>query len=417
MKAKILSLCEEIEPEVIAIRRALHQIPEPAFDEHKTQARVCSYLKRRGVAYEKVAGTTGVIGLIKGSGRETVALRADMDALNIAEQTGLSFASTHAGHMHACGHDAHMAIMIGAGIVLKRLGKDLPGQVRLIFQPGEETPPGGALAMIRHGVLRRPRVGAIIATHVDPAIRSGRVAVNSGVISASADDFTITIEGKGGHGSSPHKAVDAIVVAAHLITQLQTITSRRIGPLESAVVSIGKIAGGDRSNVVADRVEMEGTIRTKSAHRRRQIRRWVKKMLVTTCSAFGARGKFDYIPGYPAVYCDERLSSLVSRACSDILGRSRTVTSPGLEMGGEDFAYYAQQVPGTMIFIGVGNAKKGKIHHLHHSEFDIDEDALRVGVAAVAYSAYRHLAERAGTSTEAGKARTGARGDRSKRNR
>lgn len=400
MKDTIRSLCDDLEPKIIDIRRALHRIPEPSFGERKTQAKVCSYLKASGIAFNRVAGTTGVIGLVEGSSGKTIALRSDMDGLNVREQTGLAFASRHTGHMHACGHDAHMAMMIGAGMMLKGLGRDLPGRVRLIFQPAEETPPGGALAMIRGGVLRKPKVDAIIATHVDPAIRAGKVAVNAGPISASADDFRITIEGKGGHGSSPHKAVDSVVVAAHLVTQLQTIVSRRVGPLESAVVSIGRIAGGERSNVVADRVEMEGTIRAKTALRRRQIPRWIEKMLSSTCAGFGARGHFEYIPGYPAVHCDERFSALVSGACGEILGRSRTVTSPGLEMGGEDFAYYARKVPGTMIFVGVGNRKKGKIHFLHHSKFDIDEDALKVGVAAVAYSAYRFLA---GEDTRRGK--------------
>ncbi len=396
MKEKVLALCDDLGSKVIGIRRALHRIPEPSFGEHKTQAMICSYLKADGIAFRRVAGTTGVLGLIKGSSGSAIALRADMDALNVAEQTGVPFASRHKGYMHACGHDAHMAMILGAGVVLRRLGRDLPGQVRLIFQPGEETPPGGALAMIRSGALRRPRVRAIISTHVDPGIRVGKVAVNSGPISASADDFIITIQGEGGHGSSPHKAIDAIVVAAHLITQIQTIASRRVGPLESVVVSIGRIAGGERSNVIADRVEMEGTIRTKSAVRRRQVPRWIKKMLASTCSAFGAKGRFDYIPGYPAVYCDDRFSTLVSSACSEILGRSSTTTSSGLEMGGEDFAYYAEKVPGTMIFVGVGNPKKGKVRFLHHSEFDIDENALKVGMAAVAYSAYRFLAARKG---------------------
>jgi amidohydrolase len=396
LKEKILSLCDRLEPEFISMRRAFHVIPEASFEEYKTQALVCSYLKAARIGHRKVPKSTGVLGTLRGDGPVTIGLRTDMDALNLTERTGLPFASRHPGFMHACGHDAHMAIVLGGGLVLKYLGSDLPGNVRLIFQPAEETSPGGALTMIRGGALRAPTVSAVLGLHVDPVIRAARVAVNPGTISAAADEFRVTITGKGGHGSSPHKSVDAIAVAADFITALQTIVSRRVSPMESVVVSIGRITGGERCNIIAERVDLEGTIRTKTAKLRKQVPAMIRRLLRATCSGHGASGRFEYRGGYPPVVCDPALSALVTSACSDILGRSRTTTSPGLEMGGEDFAYYAQKVPAVMMFVGVGKGAGARPYLLHHSRFDIDESALRTGVAALAYSAYRYLAQAGG---------------------
>jgi amidohydrolase len=396
MKERLLSLCDRMESKFVSMRRALHRIPEPSYCEHKTQAKICSYLKAAGIPFKREPGGTGVVGLIRGAGGRTVALRADMDALNIEERTGLPFASRNTGYMHACGHDAHMAMVMGAGLVLKHLGRELPGSVKVIFQPAEETPPGGAVRMIEGGALKAPKVDAIIGVHADPEIHAGRVAVNAGAVSAAADDFKITITGKGGHGSSPHKAVDAIVVAAQFIMALQTIVSRRTAPMESVVVSIGYIRGGERDNIVAEKVEMGGTVRTKRGDMRRRVPAMIRKTLNSTCSQFGAKGRLEYIKGYPALVCDSEFSAFVASASADILGRSQTTTSPGFEMGGEDFAFFAQEVPGTTIFVGVGNPEKGKVHGLHHSQFDIDEDALKTGVTAIAYSAYRYLEENKG---------------------
>jgi amidohydrolase len=394
LKDLILSLCDQLEPEFISMRRAFHQIPEPSFGEYKTQARIGSYLKSARIPFRTGVGGTGVVGLIRGGAGQAIALRADMDALNLNEKTGLAFSSKHQGFMHACGHDAHMAMILGAGLVLRRLGKDLPGQVKLIFQPAEETPPGGAIEMIRKGVLRSPKVRAIIGVHVDPVIAAGKVAVNAGPISAAADDFRIRILGRGGHGSSPHVAVDAIVVAAQFITSLQTIVSRRVSALDNVVVTIGKISGGEKDNIIAETVEMEGTIRTKRASLRRRVPAMMRRLLRSVCSANGATGTFEYIEGYPALVCDEAFSALVKDAAVDVLGVGRVLQSPGFEMGGEDFAYYAQEVPGTDVFVGVGNRKKGKVFRLHQAQFDIDEAALKVGVSVVAHSAYVYLSKR-----------------------
>ena len=397
MKQRIADLCDRFEKDVIAIRRALHRVPEASFAEKKTQALVASYLKRACIDF-KPAAKTGLSGLITPSrggaarkGLRTVGIRADMDALNLTERTGLPFASRNRGYMHACGHDAHMAILLGAGMVLKSLGKDLPGNVRLIFQPAEETPPGGALGMIKAGVLDRPKVGAVLGFHVEPAIAAGKVGFLPGPISAAADDFNVKIVGRAGHGSTPHRGLDAILVAAHFVTAVQAVVSRRVSALDDVVVSVGTIHGGARHNIIAESVEMEGTIRTRSARLRREVPAMVKQVLDGTCAAFGAKGEFEFVKGYPAVICDEGLTESARGWCKEVLGKARVVTGPGFEMGGEDFAYYAEKVPGTEIFIGVSNPRKGKSSQLHKPEFDIDEDALKVGLMAVAYSAYCYL--------------------------
>jgi amidohydrolase len=393
MDRTILALCDRLEPDLIAMRRAFHQIPEPSFGEHKTQAKICSYLRRASIPFRSGIGGTGVVGLIRGRPGGTVALRADMDALNLTERTGLPFTSRHPGFMHACGHDAHMAMILGAGLVLKRLGGSLPGQIKLIFQPAEETPPGGAIAMIRDGVLRSPPVRAIIGVHVDPMIAAGKVAVNSGPVSAAADDFRVRIVGRGGHGSSPHVAVDAIVVAAQFISALQTIVARRVSALDNVVVTIGKITGGERDNVIAETVEMEGTIRTKRTDLRRRVPAMIRRLLRSICYANGAAGRFEYIKGYPALVCDEAVSALVRETATNLLGTGCVVDSPGFEMGGEDFAYYTQKVPGTDVFVGVGGRRKGRVALLHKAEFDIDESALKVGAAVVAGAAHSYLSK------------------------
>ena len=402
LKSTIQALASRYEQDVIGLRRALHAMPEESFKEVKTQALLAGFLKRAGIEFRSRVAGTGILAMVRGhgarpSGRgagrglKTLALRADMDALNLCEETGLAFASQNPGFMHACGHDNHMAMVAGAGMVLRALGPKLPGNVRLIFQPAEETPPGGALGMIRAGALSSPPVSAIIGIHVEPAVVAGKVAVNSGPISAAADDFHVKIRGRGGHGSSPHVGVDAIVVAAQFLTTLQTVVSRRVSALDNVVVSVGRIAGGERHNIIASTVEMDGTIRTKRPELRKRVPEMVKQVLDGTCAAFGATGEFKFVKGYPEVYCDPAFSETVRGACRELLGKSKVIQTTGFEMGGEDFAYYAKQVPGTFILLGVTNTKTGKIHKLHQAKFDLDEEVLKVGVSALAYSAYTYL--------------------------
>jgi amidohydrolase len=393
LRVRILELARKYEDRVISMRRAFHKIPEASFGEYKTQARVCSYLRQAGIAFRSPVAGTGVVGLVRGGGRATIGLRTDMDALEMNEQTGLPFASIHQGFMHACGHDAHMAMTIGAGLVLRALGGKLPGNVKLIFQPAEEMPPGGAMAMINAGVLQRPKVRALLGIHLWHATPAGRIALNSGPMSAAADDFRVVIRGKGGHGARPHEAVDSVVVAAEYVMALQTIASRRIDPIDSVVITVGKIRGGSRFNVIAPEVEMEGTVRTRSRPLRRRVVGMMRDMLKHVCGAHGATGRLEYIRGFPALLCDEGLTRTVRGACAEVVGGRNVLAHRGFEMGGEDVAYFAEKVPTAVIFLGVGS-KSGKGYPIHHDRFAFDERVLRTGVSALALSALRYLKER-----------------------
>jgi amidohydrolase len=404
VEERILALARKYRDRVISMRREFHMKPEASFREHETQVRIRRLLKRAGIRFESNVAGTGVIGLIRGRGRKTVALRSDMDALEMTEETGLPFASQNPGLMHACGHDAHMAMVTGAGFVLKALGGGLPGNVKLIFQPAEEKPPGGALGMIQAGALRSPEVSALIGIHLWHPVREGQIALNSGPMSAAADDFRVVIKGTGGHGARPQETVDSIVVAAEYINALQTLVSRRTDPMESIVISLGKISGGTRFNVIAGRVEMEGTARTQSRSLRRRVPRMMRDLLKNICKAHGARGDLEYIWGFPALICDEQLTSLVRRACSDIVGGRNVRAHRGFEMGGEDIAYFAEKVPAAVIFLGVGK-KSGKSYPIHHPRFTFNEKVLETGTAALALSAYRYLSE-----SPAGKGAGGRRG-------
>ncbi len=389
-KARVLESARRYERRVISMRRTFHQIPEASFREHETRAMVCSLLERAGIPYKSPVAGTGVVGVVRGGAGATVALRCDMDALELDERTGLAFASRRKGFMHACGHDAHMAMVLGAGLVLKDMGKDLPGNVKLIFQPAEEKPPGGAPAMIEAGVLARPAVGALFGIHLWHPLPEGRVGLGSGPMSAAADDFRVVIKGKGGHGARPHEVVDSVVVAAEFVTALQTIVSRRVDPMESAVITVGKIAGGSRFNVIAPEVEMEGTVRTQSRTLRRRAPGMIRGLLAHVCKAHGATGRLEYIPGYPALVCDEGLTRVARAACAEVVGKRNVVTHRGFEMGGEDIAYYAEKVPVTVIFLGVGR-RSGRSYPIHHPKFTFNEKVLRTGVGALALSAVRYL--------------------------
>jgi len=393
--ARVLEMARKYEDRVISMRRVFHKIPEASFGEFKTQARVCSLLKQAGIPYKSPVAGTGVVGMIRGGGGATIALRSDMDALELGEETGLPFASTHEGLMHACGHDAHMAMTIGAGLVLKSMGKDLPGNVKLIFQPAEEKPPGGAPGMIKAGVLKYPRVDALLGIHLWHPAREGQVGLNSGPMSAAADDFRAVIRGRGGHGARPHEVVDSIVVAAEFVTALQTIVSRRADPMESAVITVGKIRGGSRFNVIAPEVEMEGTARTQSRALRRQVPRMMRDLLRHISKAHGATGELEYIWGYPAIMCDENLTGIATAACAEILGKRNVLAHRGFEMGGEDIAYFAEKVPTTVIFLGVGK-KSGRGYPIHHPKFTFNERVLRTGVSALALTALRYLDRKRG---------------------
>lgn len=371
---------ESLVERVVELRRAIHRRPELGFEETETAALVERELDSLGVEHHRVAGT-GVIARIEGGkpGR-AVALRADMDALPILERSGVAFASEVDGKMHACGHDAHTAMLLGAARLLKQTREELPGSVVLLFQPAEEGP-GGALPMIEAGALDNPAVAAIAMLHVDSRLDTGALGVVSGPVSASADELYITIHGSGGHGAYPHTAVDAIPAAAATVAALQNVVARETDPLASAVVTIGTINGGYRNNVIADEVNLSGTLRAYEPEVREALEARVRRITAGVASAYGVRSEVRVVRGYPPVYNDVALAGQFREYLRG--GSSLRVEEPPPTMGAEDFAYFAQRVPGLLLRLGVRNASLGATHPVHSPQFRLDEAALPLGVTAL----------------------------------
>jgi amidohydrolase len=311
-------------------------------------------------------------------------LRADMDALPILERSGVSFASKVPGVMHACGHDAHMAMLLGAGTLLKARERELTAPVKLIFQPAEEAHPGGALGLIKDGVLRNPEVRSAFALHVDYTLPAGTFGIREGPFMAAADEFDLAILGEGGHGARPHSAVDAIVAASAVIQALQTVVSRRVDPVEPAVLTIGTIKGGYRHNVIADRVEMTGTVRTLSSRLRDDFPGMIVEVVHGVAEAHRAGFEFEYRLGYPVLVNDAAGVDFVEAVGRSVFGEKRVVRMKAPAMGAEDFAYVLEKVPGAMIRLGIRNEPLGAVHPIHSPRFLLDESALPAGAAMLA---------------------------------
>ena len=389
---KMKTISNQIFPGLIKLRRELHQYPELAFNEFKTSERIAKELRKLRIDFKKRVAKTGVVGLLntRKKGR-TVALRADMDALPIQEQTNLAYKSKNKGLMHACGHDAHMACVIGAAKILTRLKDQLPGKIKFIFQPSEEVPPGGAKPMIQAGVLENPKVSGIFGLHCDTSIRVGRIGVREGPTMAQADSFDVIITGRGGHGARPHDGVDAIVVTSQVIQALQIIPSRKINPLEPVVISVGKIEGGTARNIICDRVLLKGTARSLSKQVARRIPALLKTMISGITKSAGASFELDYSPGYPVLINHFGATHLARATVAEMFGKQAVFEIKKPTMGGEDFAYYLQKVPGSFLRLGIRNPKKGAVYPWHHPKFTVDEDAIRVGSAVLAGIAFDFL--------------------------
>jgi amidohydrolase len=368
---------EAVRERVLELRRAIHRHPELGFEEHETAALIEGELDALGIEHRRVAGT-GVVGVIRArAGGHVAALRADMDALPITERTGLPYASQVAGKMHACGHDAHTAMLLGAARVLTAQRERLDGSVVLIFQPAEEGP-GGAEPMIAQGVLDAPKVEAIAMLHVDPRLEAGAISITPGPVNASADELYLTVRGRGGHGAYPHTAVDAIPAAAAIVLALQNIAARETDPLKSVVVTIGTIAGGYRNNVIADEVQLSGTLRALDPQVRDGLAARVTRIAEGVASAYNASVDVRIVRGYPPVVNDPSLA--IAFAAYMKAHAAIRVESLPPTMGGEDFAYFAQRVPGVHVRLGIRSEAAGATHPGHSAEFRIDEAALPVGV-------------------------------------
>ena len=366
---------------MIEIRRDLHQHPELGLEEHRTSRRVRDLLDEMEIEHEDEIGGTGVLGTIRGiaEGR-TVALRADLDGLPIQDDKDVAYASQVPGKMHACGHDAHTAMLLGAARLLSKQRQSFAGTVKLLFQPAEETV-GGARLMIEAGALDNPRVEAIFGLHVDPALDVGSIGLHYGQRNASSDDLEIVVRGKAAHAAYPSVGVDAIVAAAHVVTAVQAIVSRNVDAREAAVVSLGVIEGGTQPNIVADRVKLAGTVRCLKPEVRSSVLRRIEETADAVARAMGARAEVEIEPSYDPVVNGEAMVDLVRENSRKLLGDESVVIFDQPLMGVEDFGFFLSEVPGVFYSLGVRNEEAGIVHPVHFGLFDIDEDAMAIGVA------------------------------------
>lgn len=382
---------EKIYGWLIKVRRHFHMYPELSTQEFSTHDRIASYLKDMEIPYQSHVADTGVVGLIKGKyPGKTVALRGDIDALPILEENDVPYQSKHKGIMHACGHDAHTTIVLGAAKLLNNYKNELSGNVKLVFQPAEEKH-GGAKRMVEAGVLDNPKVDAMFGLHVAADYPAGTINYSKDQVNASSDSIKLTIKGKNGHGAYPHKANDAIVAAGFILSQLQTIISRNVNPQHSAVLSFGKIEGGTQSNVIANKVCLEGTLRTLKNETRELIIERVKEIVTDSSKAMGCKAIIEIIKGYDPVINDGKKIRLLRKSATEILGEENVFTSNEISMGVEDFCYFSNEVPSAFWELGVRNEKEGIIHNVHDRKFDIDERALKVGVAIQVRNVLRFL--------------------------
>jgi len=380
-------------PEMVAVRRDLHMYPELGFQERRTAAVIAAKLLALGLEVETGVAGTGVIGRLSGRrpGR-TVALRADMDALPLAEANELTYASRRPGVMHACGHDGHVAMLLGAAALLAEEREELDGNVAFIFQPAEEgTDGGGARRLVALGVLAHPPADAVIGLHLWTGLPVGTLAVRSGPCMAASDSFTLVIRGVGGHGAAPQGAIDPIVAGAHVVTALQTIVSREINPAAAAVITVGTFHAGTANNIIAPTAELRGTVRSLDAQLRQLLPERIEGIVRGITQALRAEYEFDYTYGYPVLNNDLDLTACLTGIAASLLGPEQIITLPQPVLGSEDFAYYLEKVPGVFAFLGAGNPAKAT-GLPHQPRYNFDEDALPLGAAILAGTACAVLA-------------------------
>ena len=389
MLSRIKDIATKLSPRLIEIRRHLHSHPELSGQEHHTAAFVAGVLSSNGVHVREGVGKTGVIGEVQGtpSDRPCLAIRTDMDALPIQERTGLEYASKAAGVMHACGHDVHTTVGLGTAMVLSQLAEELPGKVRFLFQPAEEVAQGASW-MVQDKAM--DNVSAILSLHVFPSIPAGKVGIRYGALTAAADELDIIIVGESGHGARPHEAIDAIWIAAQVITTLQQAISRTQNPLRPVVLSIGQISGGRAPNVIADSVKLRGTVRSLHPETRANLPLWIEKIVANICNSYGAQYEVDYRPGTPGVQNDLALSQLLQTAAEEAWGSDRVQVLTEPSLGAEDFSLYLEHAPGSMFRLGVGYEDRATNYPLHHPQFEVNESAIVTGVVTLAYSAFKY---------------------------
>lgn len=392
MLTRIKDIADELAPRLIEIRRHLHSHPELSGQEYQTAAYVSGVLSSCGLRVQELVGKTGAIAELSGKGTDDrlLAIRADMDALPIQERTGLDYASQHIGIMHACGHDVHTTVGLGTAMVLAKLADEIPGTIRFIFQPAEETAQGAGW-MIRDRVM--DDVSAIFSLHTYPTISAGTVGIRYGALTAAADDLEILIMGESGHGARPHEAIDAVWISAQIITTLQQAISRTQNPLHPVVLTFGQISGGRAPNVIADQVKLTGTVRSLHPESSAKLPDWIEGIVANVCKTYGAKYSMNYRRGVPSVQNDHFLTQITESAAEEAWGGDRVQIIMEPSLGAEDFALYLEHAPGTMFRLGVASPHQPN-YPLHHPKFHVDESAILTGVVTMAYSALKYWAMR-----------------------
>lgn len=391
IKHEIQQLAKEFFAEIVDIRRHLHRNPELSFEEYNTSAFVKAVLDKIGIPYTSMANT-GVVALLNGDlpSDKVIALRADMDALPITEVEGRPYGSQNKGVMHACGHDVHTSSLLGVAKILYALKSKFGGTVKLIFQPGEEKLPGGASLMIKEGVLTNPEPNAVIGQHVMPFIEVGKVGFRAGQYMASCDELFMTVRGRGGHGAQPHQNIDPIAITAQIISALQQVVSRFADPRIPTVLSWGKIVGNGATNIIPNEVYLEGTFRTFNEEWRAAAHDKIVKIATGIAESMGASCDIEVRKGYPYLVNEPQLTSAARKAAEEYLGAENVV---GLDLwpAAEDFSYYSQVANACFYRLGTGNKAKGIQSAVHTPTFDIDEDALEIGMGLMAFIAITQL--------------------------
>lgn len=369
-----------LQPELVKWRRQIHQYPELGFEEHLTSALVSKLLTQWGIEHQTGIAGTGIVATISGQTPGPVlAIRADMDALPINELNQVPYRSQHEGKMHACGHDGHTAIALGTARYLAQHRRNFSGTLKIIFQPAEEGP-GGAKPMIEAGVLKNPDVDALIGLHLWNSLPMGKVAVRSGPFMAAVESFKLLIMGKGGHGAMPHQTIDSIIVSAQIVNGLQTIVSRNVDPLKSAVVTLGELHAGTRHNVIADTAKLSGTVRYYDRQLQGYLQQRIEQTIAGICQIHGATYDLNYWRQYPAVINDRRIANFVYSVAQEVVETSDQLLPDYQTLAAEDVAFFLEEVPGCYFFLGSANPERDLAYPHHHPRFDFDEIVLQMGV-------------------------------------